>query len=54
MNHVGSNRGACGLGSNPSIQMSLCRLSLLLVLFFALSAFFSGFPLSSKTNTSKF
>ena len=45
----------CGPGSNPGVD-AICRLSLLLVLpcserFFSR---YSGFPLSSKTNISKF
>ena len=46
----------CGLGSNPGVD-AICGLSLLLVLSLALRGFFSGysdFPLSSKTNISKF
>ena len=46
----------CGPGSNLGVD-AICGLSLLLVLFFAPRGFFSGysgFPLSSKTNISKF
>ena len=44
----------CGLGSNPDVN-ALCGLNLLLVLSFTPRGFFSGyFPLSSKTNISKF
>ena len=47
----------CGPGSNPGVNSILCGLSLLLVLSLAPRGFFfgySGFPLSSKTNSSKF
>ena len=46
----------CGPGSIPGLGV-ICGLSLLLVLVFAPRGFFpwySGFPLSSKTNISKF
>ena len=46
----------CGLGSNPGVN-AICGLSLLLVLSQCSERFFSGysgFPLSSKTNISKF
>ena len=46
----------CGPGSNPGVD-AICGLSLLLVLSLAPRVFFSGysgFPLSSKTNISKF
>ena len=46
----------CGPGSNPGVD-AICGLSLLLVLSLAARGFFSGhsgFPLSSKTNASKF
>ena len=46
----------CGPGSISGLGV-ICGLSLLLVLVFAPRGFFSGysgFPLSSKTNTSKF
>ena len=46
----------CGPGSNPGVD-AICGLSLLLVLSFALrgfSSWYSSFPLSSKTNISKF
>ena len=45
-----------GPGSNPSVD-AICGLSLLLVLSLAPRGFssgYSGFPLSSKTNTSKY
>ena len=46
----------CGPGSNPGVN-TICGLSLLLVLSLAPRGFFfeySGFPLSSKTSSSKF
>ena len=45
----------CGRGSNPGVG-AICGLSLLLVLSLAPRFFsgYSGFPLSSKTNISKF
>ena len=46
----------CGPGSIPGLGV-ICGLSLLLVLVLSSERFFSGysgFPLSSKTNTSKF
>ena len=46
----------CGPRSNPGVN-AICGLSLLLVLSLAPKGFFSrysGFPLSSETNTSKF
>ena len=46
----------CGLGSYPGVD-TICGSSLLLVLSFAPRGFFSrysGLPLSSKTNISKF
>ena len=46
----------CGPGSNPGVN-TICGLSLLLVLSLAPRGFFfgySGFPLSSNTNSSKF
>ena len=45
----------CGPGSNPGVD-AICGLSLLMVLSFAPRGFsgYSGFPLSSKTNNSKF
>ena len=47
----------CGPGSNPGVN-TICGLSLLLVLSLRGSERFfsgySGFPFSSKTNTSKF
>ena len=46
----------CGPGSNPGVE-AICGLSLLLVLFLAPREFSTGslvFPLSLKTNTSKF
>ena len=46
----------CGPGSNPGVD-AICWLSLFLILPFAPRGFFSGysgFPLSSKTITSKF
>ena len=46
----------CGPCSNPGVE-AICGLNLLLVLSFAPRGFFSGysgFPLSSKTNASKF
>ena len=46
----------CGPGSNPGVG-AICGLSLFLVLLLQSDRFFSwysGFPLSLKTNTSKF
>ena len=46
----------CGPGSNPGVE-AMCGLGLLLVLSLCSERFFSrysGFPLSSKTNISKF
>ena len=46
----------CGPGSNPGVD-AICGLSLLLVLPLAprgFSSWYSSFPLSSKTNISKF